>query len=339
MSLLDQLRKGGCDVALRDPPRGLSALIELRADGLERLFAVDRRRRAPYPSEIRSLADRLFEISDYGAPLLLAPYVSQGIGNLLNDHGWSWADEAGNFGIRSRGLRLSQRISNSPPKPARNLPQGKGALAIARFLIRMSDELGAIGPTELSKIANVSQPRASQVLTQLQRLNLIEKGPDGYRPDQEALLDAFLNEYRGPGGAEAFFYSLDAPATAALHVIGVLNHKDRRVAVSGDVGADLLAPWRSPTVALVYVEGLVDTNDIGLVAAQTRNDANVVLRFPDDTSVFRYRPLDAALAGRSVPLADETQILWDLLHLGGDDRLEAADQLRQQILGKKEDNR
>jgi hypothetical protein len=339
MSLLDQLRKGGCDVTLHDPPEGVSALIELRADGLERLFAVERRRRAPYPSEIRSLADRLFEISDYGAPLLLAPYVSQGIGNLLNDHGWSWADEAGNFGIRSRGLRLFQRISSSPPKPARNLPQGKGALAIVRFLIRMSDELGAIGPTELSKIANVSQPRASQVLTQLQRLNLIEKGPDGYRADQEALLDAFLNEYRGPGGAEAFFYSLDAPVTAALHVIGVLDHEGHRVAVSGDVGADLLAPWRSPTVALVYVDGLVDTNDIGLVAAQTRHDANVVLCFPDDTSVFRYRPLDATLAGRSVPLADETQILWDLHHLGGDDRLEAADQLRQQILGKKEDDR
>ena len=335
--LLDELRKAGCDVTLRDASEGVGALIEVRADGLEQIFAIERRRRAPYPSEIRSLADRLFDISDHGAPLLLAPYVSPGIGDLLNEHGWSWADESGNFGIRSRGLRLFQRISSSPPKPARNLPQGKGALAIVRFLIRMSDELGALGATELSKIADVSQPRASQVLTQLQRLNLIEKGPGGYRADREALLDAFLNEYRGPGGAEAMFYSLDPPSTMALQVIGALSRDGQRVSVSADVGADLIAPWRSPTVALIYVDGPVDTKDIGLTATQERNDANIVLRFPNDTSVFRYPSLEATFIGRSMPLADETQILWDLHDLGGDDRLEAADQLRRQILGEKED--
>ena len=339
MPLLDQLRKAGCEVTLHDPLDGVSGVIELRADGLESTFAIETRRRAPYPSEIRSLDDRVFAISEHGAPLLLAPYVSQGIGNLLNEHGWSWADEAGNFGIRSRGLRLFQRISNSPPKPRRNLPQGNGALAIVRFLIRMSEELGDIGPTELSKIAQVSQPRASQVLAQLQRLNLIERGPDGYHADREALLDAFLNEYRGPGGGEAMFYSLDAPSAAALDVIGALDRDNHQVAVSADVGADILAPWRSPTVAVIYIDGPVDANDIGLVAAQSPNDANVFLRFPNDTSVFRYPSLDATLSGRSVPLVDETQILWDLHELGGDDRIEAADELRQQILEKKEDDR
>lgn len=334
MKALDHLRHAAIDATLVKGPDGVDAFVELKADGLDRVFAVERRRRAPYPSEIRDLASRLIDLSEHGAPFLVAPYVPESTGRLLNDHGWSWADEVGNFGIRSRGLRLFQRISNSPPRPSRHLPQGKGALAIVRFLIRMSDELGGLGPTELSKIANVSQPRASQVLSQLQMLGLVEKGVDGYRADQEALLDAFLNQYRGPGGTELLFYSLDPPSTATLDLVDGLRSHASRVAVSADVGPDLIAPWRSPTIAIIYVDDPVDTTGISMVAARSRDDANIILRFPDDTSVFRYPPQDATVSGVSVPLADETQMLWDLHDLGGEDRLEAADRLRQWLLGK-----
>jgi hypothetical protein len=333
MNALDHLRHAAIDATLVNGPDGVDSLVELKADGLDRVFAVERRRRAPYPSEIRGLASRLIDLSEHGAPFLVAPYVPESTGRLLNDHGWSWADEVGNFGIRSRGLRLFQRISNSPPRPSRHLPQGKGALAIVRFLIRMSDELGGLGPTELSKIARVSQPRASQVLSQLQMLSLVEKEADGYRADQEALLDAFLNQYRGPGGTELFFYSLDPPTAAALRVVHGFRSHASRVAISADVGSDLLAPWRSPTIAIIYFEHPVDTRDIDIVAAHSQDDANVILRFPDDTSVFRYPSHDATVSGDRLPLADETQMLWDLHNLGGDDRLEAADLLRQSLLG------
>jgi DNA-binding transcriptional ArsR family regulator len=336
MTFLEHLKRTGLEVTPSTPPDGADGLIELKADGLNRVFAVRERRRAPYPSEVRDLAKTLFELSELGAPLLVCPYVPESTGRLLNEHGWSWADEVGNFGIRSRGLRLFQRISNSPPRPSRQLPQGKGALAIARFLIRMSDELGGLGPTELSKIASVSQPRASQVLSQLQTLGLVEKAADGYRADREALLDAFMEQYRGPGGDELFFYSLDPPTAAALRVVDGFRSHASRVAISADVGSDLLAPWRSPTIAIIYFEHPVDTRDIDIVAADSQDDANVILRFPDDTSVFRYPSHDATVSGDRLPLADETQILWDLHSLGGDDRLEAADLLRQSLLGNGE---
>jgi DNA-binding transcriptional ArsR family regulator len=333
MTILDHLRRADVQATVGDAPDGVDGLIELKADGLKQVFAVEQRRRAPYPSEIRDLGSRLIDISDHGAPLLIAPYISENVGRLLTDYGWSWADSVGNFGIRSRGLRLFQRIVSSPPTPPRHLPQGKGALGIVRFLIRMSDEAGGLGPTELSKIASVSQPRASQVLSQLERLGFVEKARDGYRADREALLDAFVTEYRGPGGTELFLYSLDPPTNAALQVVEALPTDRTRVAVSADVGPDLIASWRSPTVAVIYCEHPVDMDEIDMVGAPSLDQANVVLRFPDDTSVFRHPPLDAKVSGNDLPLTDETQMIWDLLQLGGDDRHEAADRLRQALLG------
>jgi hypothetical protein len=153
--------------------------------------------------------------------------------------------------------------------------------------------------------------------------------------DRGALLDAFMEQYRGPGGDELFLYSLDPPTAAALRVVEAFRSHASRVAVSADVGSDLVAPWRSPTIAIIYFEHPVDTRDIDIVAAHSQDDANVILRFPDDTSVFRYPSQDAIASGDRLPLADETQMLWDLHNLGGDDRLEAADLLRQSLLGER----
>lgn len=338
MRVVDHLRRARVDVNLLESPEGVNGLIELSADGLDRVFAIQEKRRAPYPSEISDLAPRLIDLTEHGAPLLIAPYVSEGTGELLNDHGWSWADEVGNLGIRSRGLRLFRRVSNPPPRPARRLPQGSGALAIVRFLIRESIEGTRLGPTELSNIARVSQPRASQVLSRLHELGLVEKLGDGYCADREALLDAFLNEYRGPGGSELLFYSLDVPVEAALRVLNALDLDGVKVAVSADVGPDLIAPWRSPSDVIIYVDGAVDLASIDMTAASSRGDANVILCFPDDTSVFRYPPQVGTLFESSIPLADETQMLWDLHELGGDDRIEAADRLKRSLLGTCREN-
>lgn len=212
------------------------------------------------------------------------------------------------------------------------LPQGPGALAMIRFLIRDSNEWPAIGSTELSNIARVTQPRASQVLSRLHAAELVERVKGGWRAEREALLDAFLNEYRGPGGTELYFYSLDAPAKATLEVVKNLATDEARVAVSADVGPDLIAPWRSPSTAIIYVEDATDTIDIGLVSAESRDDANVIIRVPDDTSVFRFPTLEADVAGSPLPLVDETQMIWDLHYLGGDDRVEAAGELKTWLL-------
>lgn len=152
-------------------------------------------------------------------------------------------------------------------------------------------------------------------------------------PDREALLDRFLSEYRGPGGSERYLYSLDPPnEVAALAAKQVAE--ERSLAVSADVGPDLLLAWRRPSVVILYARQVLDLDRLRLVDAEGRPDANVIIRTPDDVSMFPAHPLIADVSGVGVPLADPTQQIWDLQNLGGADRLEAAGRLREWLLSR-----
>ena len=108
----------------------------------------------------------------------------------------------------------------------------------------------------------------------------------------------------------------------------------RRVVVSADVGPDLILPWRRPSVVILYVEHDFDPSELDLVEAQGRHDANVVVRGPRDGSVFPRRQFVADFQGVEVPLADPSQLIWDLQDLGGADRFEAAGMLREWLLAR-----
>jgi hypothetical protein len=266
--------------------------------------------------------------------MLIVPFVSEPLGRVLADAGWSWADEQGNFDLRAPGLTLRQRLRTAPPKPKhRTLPRGSGSFAIIRSLIRFSEgeaeEPRAMG---LAQQAGVSQPRASQVLGRLQDLGLVERSERGrWVPDSSGLLDRFLDEYPGPGGSERYFYGLDGPTEAAVRLARA-HTSQRPIAVSADVGPDLLQAWRRPSTAVIYALHDIDPGSAGLVNAQGAHDANVIVRVPNDRSVFRSPELVATVHHAEVSLADETQQIWDLRDLGGADRLEAAGVLREWLL-------
>jgi hypothetical protein len=335
IDLVRWLEEAGAEASVARRPAGdFDAILKVNLDGVRQQFAVEVKSRAPYPNELDIFLAMHSTIAQFGVPLLFAPSISEGVGKRLIARGWSWADSRGNLELRAPGIRLRQRVSSRRPvRPGRALlPQGPGSLAIIRFLIRQSNEWATFGPTELANVGRVKQPRASQVLSRLHQAGLVERVREGWRADREALLDAFLNEYRGPGGTELYFYSLDAAPKAAVEVVNTLVSEDSRIAVSADVGPDLIAPWRSPSVAIIYVDDAIDTSDVGLVSAAGRDDANVILRVPEDTSVFRSDALQADMNGTPLPLADETQMIWDLHDLGGDDRVEAAGELKKWLL-------
>jgi hypothetical protein len=334
MELVSRLEEAGAEASVARRPAGdFDAILDVDLDGVRQKFAVEVKSRAPYPNELDIFLAMHDHIANFGIPLLFAPIISDGVGTRLVERGWSWADARGNLELRAPGMRLRNRVSNqtSTRRQRASLPHGQGSLAIIRFLIRQSDEWASFGPTHLANIAGVTQPRASQVLSSLESSGLVERAPEGWRANREALLDAFLNDYRGPGGTELYFYSLDAATKAAREVVGRLASDDSRIAVSADVGPDLIAPWRSPTVAIIYLDDSFDATKIGLVPAAGRDDANIILRVPEDTSVFRSDALEDT-TGTPLPLADETQMIWDLHDLGGDDRVEAAGELKKWLL-------
>jgi DNA-binding transcriptional ArsR family regulator len=338
MGAVRALEMAGVDVHERErvpeSPRGRGhAIVAVGTADAEARFAVDERARAPYPNELPGLDERRETLSQHARPLLVAPFVSEPLGAALTEAGWSWADAQGNFDLRAPGLVLRQRRTASAPKPTRRgLPRGSGSLAIVRALIRPAPgEDDVLGATALAARANVSQPRASQVLAHLRDLGLVERSRDGqWRPRREALLDRFLAEYQGPGGSERYFYSLDAPTDIAVRAAWVSG--DGAIAVSADVGPDLLVPWRRPSIVILYIRHGLDERALGLVEAQASHDANVIVREPGDRSVFRDQPLVVQVGDSDVCLADESQLIWDLQELGGADRLEAAGRLREWLL-------
>ena len=312
-----------------------SLLLNVLAGGGRARFAVEEKGRAPYPGELPGLGRSRQELAGRGTPLLIVPFVPEALGAALTEAGWSWADGLGDFDLRAPGLLLRQRRAAVPPPPRqRVLPRGSGSFAVIRALIRGAGGEEMPGATALAARARVSQPRASQVLRRLASLGLVERTGSGrWRPDRRALLDRFLEEYPGSGGSQVYCYSLDAPAEVAVRVAraAVL---EQRVAVSADVGPDLVVAWRQPAVVIVYVGHVIDTAPLGLVEAQGRHDANVILRMPADRSVFPEPLLAAEMSGVKVPLADPSQMIWDLRDLGGADRLEAAGRLRSWLLAR-----
>jgi len=315
--------------------RQIDAVVDLSLGKVRAKFAVEEKRRAPYPNELPKLEPTRKSLAEVGTPLLVVPFVSEPLGTRLTQAGWSWADAAGNFDLRAASLVLRQRSTATRPRgKASRLPRGSGSLTIIRALIglpRGTNEKP--GATALANQVGVSQPRTSQVLHRLLELDLVTRSPEGrWRPDREALLDRFLSEYRGPGGSERHLYSLDPPNEVAARAAQQTD--ERSLAVSADVGPDLLLAWRRPSAVILYVRQLLDLDRLGLVDAQGRHDANVIIRTPDDASVFPTNVLVADIDGVDVPLADTTQQIWDLQDLGGADRLEAAGRLREWLLNR-----
>jgi len=315
--------------------RHIDAILDLSLGKVRARFAVEEKRRAPYPNELPKLQPIRKSLADVGTPMLVVPFVSEPLGTSLTKAGWSWADATGNFDLRSDHLVLRQRSTATPPRgKASRLPQGSGSLAIIRSLIGFPRETNEeAGATALATQVGISQPRASQVLHRLLELDLVARSPQGrWLPDREALLDRFLSEYRGPGGSERYLYSLDSPNEVAARAAKETETKS--LAVSADVGPDLVLAWRRPSVVILYVRQLLDLDKLGLVEAQGRHDANVIVRHPDDVSVFPTQPLVADMGGIEVPLADPAQQVWDLHDLGGADRLEAAGRLSEWLLNR-----
>jgi DNA-binding transcriptional ArsR family regulator len=340
MLVLSALEAAGAAVQVererRVDDRRIDAILDLTLGKVRAKFAVEERRRAPYPNELPTLEPMRKSLTEVGTPMLVVPFVAEALGAALTTAGWSWADAAGNFDLRSNQLVMRQRSTTTPPRTkASRLPQGSGSLAIIRSLIalpRHTDEDS--GATAIADQVGVSQPRASQVLHRLLDLKLVTRTPQRrWSPDREALLDRFVSEYRGPGGSERYLYSLDPPNEVAARAARQTSDQTS-LAVSADVGPDLLLGWRHPSVVILYTRQPPDLDRLGLVDAQGRHDANVIIRIPDDTSVFPARLLVGEIGNAEVPLADPAQQIWDLQDLGGADRLEAAGRMRAWLLDR-----
>jgi hypothetical protein len=129
----------GARVALAENPApiGFDAFLEVHLDDRTAHFAVEDKRRNPYPGELGQLLNRAIVAPPGAVPLLAAPGVSESVAQRLIASGWSWADGEGSFDLRAPGFRLRQRaVQRRPERPApTTLPRGPGSWGVMRALI------------------------------------------------------------------------------------------------------------------------------------------------------------------------------------------------------------
>lgn len=143
--------------------------------------------------------------------------------------------------------------------------------------------------------------------------------------DRTRALDLWLANYPGPGGTATHWAGLDGMWPATL---SVLEQLPAGSVVSGDAGANLLAPWRRPTRAVVYGGQLPDLSMTGFVPVARADEASVTVVVPADRSVWPVVAIHRTFEQRQVALVDPLQVLWDVTRSGGLDSDQAADQLR-----------
>ncbi len=314
------------ELGLNVQASGNVILVQVDETAKHTLVIIERLR-APYKSEIEKLSDLQATVAKQGIPLLAAPYISERTGRHLEQAGWSWIDLTGNVFIRAKGLQIHNRIVTHPPARAQlKLPKGNGSWAVIRECIVN----GRIeGVSQVAQKSLLSQPRVSQILAALVSLGFLEKQSRSvWQVDRRPLLEAFLDQYSGPGGTTKWFYTLDPLREVISNTVKHLDKKTiNDVRVSGDIAADAIAPWKTPTVAVLYCRNQSRLLNIDLLEVEA-GESNIILHFPADTSMFANATTSDF---GSIAYADPTQILWDLHTLGGDDRIEAIEQFIERL--------
>ncbi|WP_433607055.1 hypothetical protein [Prescottella agglutinans] len=155
-----------------------------------------------------------------------------------------------------------------------------------------------------------------------------ERTPRGWTMTRRnELLEVYLNEYPGPGGAVTYWYGLDPVVRQAETALGFCEEMEVGGLQTGDVAADSYAPWRLPTTAAIYTSEFVDFVPAGFSPA-TIDDHTMVATVPADPTLWRTAH---AVCTTTTALADPIIALHDVLRSPGPDAAEAADRLRQAI--------
>lgn len=312
------------------------------ADGAAPLLATVRRRTVPLsPSHVNLPA----QVERRGELLLVVPAASVAALGTARAAGISVivvsgdrpGGVSGHVVLDATVVDVGTSGSTAIPEtsPSRPGPTAWGALTVVRHLLT-----GVVaGQAELATRAGISQGHVSQVLSPLVAAGLVPRTTTSRRvrwaaADWDALADRWLGTYPGPGGFTTCWYGLAPAREQAIAVADVLGTAGLTAAVSGDVAADVLAPWHRPARAVLYADveenpDAADLTRIGLVASGTQ-EATLELVVPADPGL--WPPLGGTSDG--LPLVDGMQVLWDLRRASGSDVDQAVHVLREALRGR-----
>ncbi|WP_433531662.1 hypothetical protein ACQPYA_06115 [Micromonospora sp. CA-263727] len=312
-------------------PRG-TARVELGYADARIILAVVAFPAPLNPSDIAAVTSRHREPC-----LIIIPAATPAVRKAVEATGGSWVIDSGNdvtgvLQIDGRRIVLGTPTQRTV-RPARRGRVPWGAFTVVRRMIQQPHAT----QRELAAFAGVSQPRVSQVMTKLADIDVVRCMQSRWTlHDVDGAINWWLASYPGPGGITTYWYGLTPIVEQAARVTRLLEAAGvQPVAVSGDVAADLLAPWRAPARAVIYAATGADLAAADIVPAGT-GEATIELTVPQDPGLW---PTDRATTRKTLPLADPLQILWDVKRAPGPDSEEAAERIRRVLRLRHEQER
>ena len=116
------------------------------------------------------------------------------------------------------------------------------------------------------------------------RFRVIEHLDD---PEQRRqLVDLYVQYHRPNVVSESLFYGLDPAYEQVRQVVETARRQDVRMTVSADLAPDLIAPWRTPTLTVIYAEAALELEPGLFVPAMARGEATLLIRDISDDSLL-----------------------------------------------------
>lgn len=222
--------------------------------------------------------------------LLIARWGSRRTRNVLRDLGIGFVDTTGNVDLALNEPALVVRVEGASENPMRKrlaAPSLRGpkAWALMKTLIEVTPPYGV---RELAGAVGTDPGYTSRVLKALEEERLVfreRRGPVT-EVDWPALLAQLTSTYSLLDANETSTWIArgairDLPATLAASRLGT------RWAVTGSLGANLIAPVAAPSMAVVYSDDPAEIAEtLGLLPADT--GANVMLAHPYDDAAYAH---------------------------------------------------
>lgn len=267
------------------------------------------------------------------APERHALLVAHSITNEALERAWAagWSvvtdDGTGRLRFTQRTLRLGSTSSTQAPKRRPGRP-GRSVFSVVRALFALED--GA-RQDEIANFAHVGQAAVSKALSRLADLDLVARGPNGWQvTDRVGAVSWWLAHYPGPGGIETHWFGVETITDQAYRAYVALGRAHARPVVSGDVAADLVAPWRTPRHATLYARRGADLSEIGLTPSDA-SASTLTLVLATDPGVWPISKAPVLIEMRGhgdIARANAFQVLYDVSRSPGPDAGEALEAWR-----------
>lgn len=308
--------------------RGFDARITLGWRGLVVPFLVEiKARTAP-----KLVTESVWRLKRYAGNsnenlLLVVPFLSKTIIEILEREGMNGLDLNGNYLIQTPGMvaiRLDRENQFTESQSIKKIFSGNSSL-VGRLFLSSKRRFGSVNEVcaEIQKLGgSFSLSAVSKVLTGLESELIIEKGPKGIALLQpEKLLQSLQDGYRAPKILASMKLKLPTPDVDAVQNFGKVLPPAIAWVLSGESSIERYAVTTAGEIATVYA------TDFGPLAKyETDRFFNVILKKTLDSF-----PYFDAREGNGLRWSSPVQSYLELMKLDKRER-ELADTIRTSIL-------